>query len=215
MYPSRLLVNLSTRLLQVPMIAIIHPNTLAALGLASIIEKIMPMAEVTCFSGYAELEESESRFFHYFISPEVLIENAQFFLTHIRQTIVLVEGGERSRLPRDFRTLNCNQSEEQLTHAFIRLAEMAHGKHTQHPSVSQIPTHPQELQTSPLSQREIEVLQLLTKGLINKEIADRLCVSLPTVVTHRKNITDKLGIKSVSALTVYALTHGLIKVEDI
>jgi DNA-binding NarL/FixJ family response regulator len=92
---------------------------------------------------------------------------------------------------------------------------MAHGKHTQHPSVSQIPTHPQELQTSPLSQREIEVLQLLTKGLINKEIADRLCVSLPTVVTHRKNITDKLGIKSVSALTVYALTHGLIKVEDI
>jgi DNA-binding NarL/FixJ family response regulator len=59
------------------------------------------------------------------------------------------------------------------------------------------------------------VLQLLTKGLINKEIADRLCVSLPTVVTHRKNITGKLGIKSVSALTVYALTHGLIKVEDI
>ena len=136
LYPSRLLVYLSTRLLQVPMIAIIHPNTLAALGLASIIEKIMPMAEVTCFSGYAELEESEGRFFHYFISPEVLIENAQFFLTHIRQTIVLVEGGERSRLPRDFRTLNCNQSEEQLTHAFIRLAEMAHGKHTQHPSVS-------------------------------------------------------------------------------
>ena len=198
LYPSRLLVYLSTRLLQVPMIAIIHPNTLAALGLASIIEKIMPMAEVTCFSGYAELEESEGRFFHYFISPEVLIENAQFFLSHIRQTIVLVEGGERSRLPRDFRTLNCNQSEEQLTHAFIRLAEMAHGKHTQHPSVSQIPTHPQELQTSPLSQREIEVLQLLTKGLINKEIADRLCVSLPTVVTHRKNITRKLNIHSVA-----------------
>ena len=64
-----LLVYLSTRLLQDPMIAIIHPNTLAALGLASIIEKIMPMAEVTCFSGYAELEESEGRFFHYFISP--------------------------------------------------------------------------------------------------------------------------------------------------
>lgn len=197
------------------MIAIIHPNTLAALGLASIIEKMMPMVEVTCFSGYAELEEHGGRFFHYFISPDVLIENAQFFLSHIRQTIVLVEGGERSRLPRDFRTLDCTQSEEQLTRAFIRLSEMAHGKHTQHPSVSQISAPVQEQPPSPLSQREIEVLQLLTRGLINKEIADRLCVSLPTVVTHRKNITDKLGIKSVSALTVYALTHGLIKVEDI
>ena len=214
-YPSRQLVYLPTRLVQVPMIAIIHPNTLAALGLASIIEKIMPMAEVTCFSGYAELEDSGGRFFHYFISPEVLIENAQFFLAHIRQTIILVEGGERGRLPRDFHTLDCTQSEEQLTHAFIRLAEMAHGKHTQHPSVSQIPTQQHDQQPSPLSQREIEVLQLLTKGYINKEIADKLCVSLPTVVTHRKNITDKLGIKSVSALTVYALTHGLIKVEDI
>ena len=49
------------------MIAIIHQNTLAALGLASIIEKMMPMAEVTCFSGYAELEEHGGRFFHYFI----------------------------------------------------------------------------------------------------------------------------------------------------
>lgn len=214
-YPSHQLVYLPTRLVQVPMIAIIHPNTLAALGLASIIEKIMPMAEVTCFSGYAELEDSGGRFFHYFISPEVLIENAQFFLAHIRQTIILVEGGERGRLPRDFHTLDCTQSEEQLTHAFIRLAEMAHGKHTQHPSVSQIPTQHHDPQPSPLSQREIEVLQLLTKGFINKEIADKLCVSLPTVVTHRKNITDKLGIKSVSALTVYALTHGLIKVEDI
>jgi large subunit ribosomal protein L9 len=52
-------------------------------------------------------------------------------------------------------------------------------------------------------------------SVTNKEIADKLCVSLPTVITHRKNITDKLGIKSVSALTVYALTHGLTKVEDI
>lgn len=197
------------------MIAIVHHNTLAALGLASIIEKIMPMAEVNCFSSYAELEEHEGSFFHYFISPDVLIENAQFFLSHIRQTIVLVEGVERGRLPRDFRTLDCTQSEEQLTHAFIRLAEMAHGKHNEHPSVSQITSHQQGQQTSALSQREIEVLQLLTKGLINKEIADRLCVSLPTIVTHRKNITDKLGMKSVSALTVYALTHGLIKVEDI
>ena len=61
------------------------------------------------------------------------------------------------------------------------------------------PAHHQEL----LSAREIEVLVLITKGLINKEIADKLNISLTTVITHRKNITEKLGIKSVSGLTIY------------
>ena len=64
------------------------------------------------------------------------------------------------------------------------------------------PTQPhQEI----LSAREIEVLVLITKGLINKEIADKLNISLTTVITHRKNITEKLGIKSVSGLTIYAV----------
>ena len=44
-----------------------------------------------------------------------------------------------------------------------------------------------------LSIREIEVLILITKGLINKEIADKLHISLTTVISHRKNITEKLG----------------------
>ena len=46
-----------------------------------------------------------------------------------------------------------------------------------------------------LSVREIEVLILITKGLINKEIADKLNISLTTFISHRKNITEKLGIK--------------------
>jgi DNA-binding CsgD family transcriptional regulator len=66
-----------------------------------------------------------------------------------------------------------------------------------------------------LSQREQEVLALLVKGYINKEIADRLNISLATVVTHRKNITEKLGLKSVSALTIYAVTHGIVRVDEI
>ncbi|MEG1905744.1 MAG: LuxR C-terminal-related transcriptional regulator, partial [Bacteroidales bacterium] len=59
-----------------------------------------------------------------------------------------------------------------------------------------------------LSSREIEVLKLITRGLINKEIADELCISLNTVLTHRKNITSKLGIKTVSGLTFYAMMNG-------
>ena len=66
-----------------------------------------------------------------------------------------------------------------------------------------------------LSAREIEVLVLITKGLINKEIADKLNISLTTVITHRKNIVEKLGIKSVSGLTIYAVMHGYIDADRI
>ena len=66
-----------------------------------------------------------------------------------------------------------------------------------------------------LSAREIEVLVLITKGLINKEIADKLNISLTTVITHRKNIVEKLGIKSVSGLTIYAVMHGYIDADGI
>ncbi len=62
-----------------------------------------------------------------------------------------------------------------------------------------------------LSAREIEVLVLITKGLINKEIADKLNIGLTTVITHRKNITEKLGIKSVSGLTIYAVMNGYVE----
>ena len=61
-----------------------------------------------------------------------------------------------------------------------------------------------------LTPREITVLQLVVQGFINKEIADQLHISINTVLTHRKNITAKLGIKSVSGLSVYAIMNGII-----
>ena len=61
-----------------------------------------------------------------------------------------------------------------------------------------------------LSQREIEVLCLIAQGHLNKEIADKLNISINTVLSHRKNITSKLGIKSVSGLSVYAMMNGYI-----
>lgn len=66
-----------------------------------------------------------------------------------------------------------------------------------------------------LSAREKDVLRLVATGLSNKEIADKLFISIHTVVTHRKNITDKLGIKSISGLTVYAIINGIIDSDSI
>ena len=62
-----------------------------------------------------------------------------------------------------------------------------------------------------LSDREREVLVELSKGLSNKEIADKLHISVHTVITHRKNIIKKTGIKSVAGLTVYAMLNNLME----
>lgn len=72
-----------------------------------------------------------------------------------------------------------------------------------------------ETDTTELSEREQEVLIAVVKGLINKEIASTLNISIHTVMSHRKNITRKTGIKSISGLTVYALFNNLIKQEDV
>ena len=66
-----------------------------------------------------------------------------------------------------------------------------------------------------LSERERDVLILVAKGMANKEIADRLNISIHTVMSHRKNITHKTGIKSVAGLTVYALLNNLLDQNDV
>ena len=64
-----------------------------------------------------------------------------------------------------------------------------------------------------LSEREIDVLKLLAEGKSNKEIADNLNISINTVITHRKNISQKTGIKSVSRLTIYEELQKYISLE--
>jgi DNA-binding CsgD family transcriptional regulator len=70
-------------------------------------------------------------------------------------------------------------------------------------------------QVEEISDREKEVLQLVALGMTNKEIADKLFISSHTVITHRKNITSKLGIKTIAGLTVYAIIHKLIDPESV
>ena len=66
-----------------------------------------------------------------------------------------------------------------------------------------------------LSKREIDVLVAVAKGMMNKEIADQMNISIHTVISHRKNIPRKTGIKSVSGLTVYALLNNLIDEKEL
>ncbi len=69
--------------------------------------------------------------------------------------------------------------------------------------------------TKGLTRREEEILKHIVKGETNKEIADNLFISAHTVTTHRKNITRKLGIKTVSGLMVYALLNNIVQINDL
>ncbi len=66
-----------------------------------------------------------------------------------------------------------------------------------------------------LTEREKEIIRNVARGLSNKEIADRLCLSVHTVATHRRNICAKLDIHSAAGLTIFAIIHHLLKVSEV
>lgn len=196
-----------------PRIAVVTPNILTGIGLRSLLNRMMPGAEIVLFPSAEALAATPCEgFFHYFVSADAFVTNAPFFLDRIHKTIVLLHGKEHGHLPQQLHTLNICQSEEHLVRDFLRLAEKAHS--ARRPEVVE---RAKCLATtdSPLTPRETEVLHLIVAGHINKEIAELLHVSLATIISHRKNINEKLNAKSVSSLTIYAVTHGLIRIEEI
>ena len=66
-----------------------------------------------------------------------------------------------------------------------------------------------------LTPREREIVQAIALGLSNKEIAEKLFLSIHTVTTHRRNISSKLNLHSSSSITLYAVMHGIISLEEI
>ena len=87
------------------------------------------------------------------------------------------------------------------------LAARANGKHY----IAEFPAS----DGNELSAREKDILICVAKGLINKEIADLFNISIHTVISHRRNITRKTGIKTVAGLTVYALLNNLIDASSV
>ncbi|MCK4750415.1 MAG: response regulator transcription factor, partial [Bacteroidales bacterium] len=73
---------------------------------------------------------------------------------------------------------------------------------------------PGSQRSSELTEREKTIVKLASLGLTNRQIAEKLFLSTHTVTTHRKNISSKLGIKSVSGLTIYAIVNNIITIEE-
>ena len=193
-----------------PQIAILDPNTLSALGLKSLLQNVMPIMTVDTFGSFSEFLASDTdSYFHYFAAMNIVLENKAFFSEHSRKTIVLTLSLDSMSQLSGFQSLCVNVPEHQLVLSMLSLHQHAHGRG------EHMPPLPETLQRKILSDREIEVMSLIVQGYINKEIADRLHIGLATVITHRRNIMDKLGLKSVSALTIYAVTHGYVDINTI
>jgi len=194
-----------------PLVAVIDPNTLAALGMRQLLQSVMPFAEVDIFGSLAELEANHpERYYHFFTAMNVVLEHRQFFMEHRHKTIVLTLHLEGGSLLKGFHCLCTNVPEQMLVRQLLQMARQGHGDGRNLPAMPSDQT-----QQKILTDREIEVMSLIVQGYINKEIAHCLNIGLSTVVTHRKNIMEKLGLRSVSALTIYAVMHGYVDINRI
>ncbi|MBR1485309.1 MAG: response regulator transcription factor [Prevotella sp.] len=193
-----------------PKIAIVDPNTLAVLGLRQLLQQFMPVMTVETFGTMSEFQANHpEEFVHYFVAMNIVVENRAYFAERRRQTIVLTLSLDGGTMLSEFHCICINVPEQELVRSLMLLVQQGH------PHGKNLPPRPQTSQQKILSDREIEVMSLVAQGYINKEIADRLHICLSTVVTHRKNIMEKLSIRSVSALTIYAVMNGYVDINKI
>lgn len=184
-------------------IAIILPDTLQSMGLQCLLVDYFPPVEVSHFATVEALGAvGNDTFDYYFTSPEIQVLNMDLFLPRRSKTIVLINGEEGAGGISATNHITIKASSEIIIEQLQQLFTAD--------NASQGGENNKEL-----SIRETDVLQHIVKGITNKEIADKLNISLNTVLSHRKNITAKLGIKTVSGLTFYAIMNGIISGDDI
>lgn len=206
-------------------IAIIDSNMLASIGLELILKDIMP-ADIQTFSSFEELTYSIDKgknFIHFFVASRIYFEHTQFFRYNARKSVVLVNGDMQIN---GMKTINVQQNEKMLIKSMLALHNTGHGpghpgpnmkRHGQgnHPKDMSCMTDIDAPQEPILSKREIEVAVLLSKGCINKEIAEKLNISITTVITHRTHIMEKLKARSLADIIVYCVMNGYVEVEDL
>lgn len=191
-------------------VAIIETNTLAAIGLKHLLQNVLPMLHVDTFFSPEEIpEDNYNSYAHFFVAMPIALSHRKFFQDRQRQTIVLTTSANPNAQLGGLKCIPINVPEEELLKSFLKLEQRGH------PQGKNLPQMPHSDVQNVLSDREIEVLTLIVKGYINKEIASQLNIGITTVITHRKNIMDKLGIRNISSLTIYAVMHGYVEADAI
>ena len=207
-----------TALRAAPNIALIGNNSLMMHGLKQMLSEVMPFAQFGVFTTLQDMEQAlnHAPVFHYFVSAEQYAANEAFFIAHKAQTIVLITNESVSEsLNAEIMTLRMLQPRDNILRDLLALQQRGHNHNARYPEALAHRIKQAEAEHEPLSKREKEVLRLLASGMINKEIADRLHISIHTVVTHRKHIMQKLHSQSLSKLAIYAVQHGIISPHEV
>lgn len=185
-------------------LAVIEPSQIICEGLSNVLMKLKKSFYIYRFNDLDEFKNSASKetFNVAIVNPSV-IQNRLPDYTKLKNSqpgilwIALVYSFFDEEILQKFDdTLSVTASVEQITNKIVQINP-----------VSDKNIH------DDLSEREIEVLTQMVKGFANKEIADTLNISIHTVISHRKNITEKTGIKSLSGLTIYAITKKIIPLD--
>ncbi len=190
-----------------PCIAIVDHNTLSRTQLQSIIKETFGGIEVYSYGNMAcFIKDSNRHFVHFFVSSDILFRHIDEFETLQNQTTVLCEGQNRRFEAAGYDVLDISLPVKEIVGKLtvIRLASR-YGEEL--PKAARI--------KEALSAREREVLRLMVKGFINKEIAQELEISLPTAIFHRNNICGKLQTRSLGRLTIFAVMSGIVDINDI
>lgn len=200
----------------VPQIAIISANTLEAMTLRSLLSDITPGVDVVCYHTIEEYTAASPAVAHLFVSAKVLFENMELFRPLLRRTMVITEGDNTPFAQSGIRTIDATASESAIVRQILHIHQAGHptGRHP-HDMHKDGAERKNSDEVSLLSQREKEVLALLVKGYINKEIADKLNISLTTAIFHRNNISEKLKTRSLGRLTIYAVLNNIVSLSDI
>jgi len=194
-----------------PCFAIIDRNTLESTALKDILWELFNHVEICSYCDMdAFIRDSNRHFVHFFVSSDMLFANTEEFETLKHMTTVLTDGENPNINQSGYMTLDITECEEDIMSRLMSLQQLGHyGK--MHTGGDDTADTIQEK----LSEREKEVLRLIVKGMINKEIAKELNISQATAIFHRNNLCEKLQTRSVGKLTIYAVLSGIVSIKEI
>ena len=193
-----------------PCFAIIDRNTLSYVALKHVLQDMFNHVDVFAYNTIdAFIRDSNRHFVHFFVSADILFCNAEDFDTLKNETTVLYTGAAANIERNGYRVLDVSLPEDKIIEQLRHLQNTGkyEGKSSSARSAEDV--------VQRLSQREKDVLRLIVKGRLNKEVADELKISLPTAIFHRNNICDKLQTRSVGKLTVMAVLSGLVDINEV
>ena len=194
-----------------PCIAIIDHNTLSSIALQNILTDNFRNVEIYAYGTMNDfIKDSNRHFIHFFVSSDIMFRHIDEFETLRNQTTVLSEGEDRRFCKAGYNVLDISLSEDEIIGKILKIRLVSRYEDNDLNCGKRERNSGEEL-----SPREKDVLKLMVKGLINKEIAESLGISMTTVIFHRNNICEKLQTRSLGRLTIFAVLSGIIDINEI